>query len=396
MNKILSCILGAILLLPIAVQSQDLPVTLEGSQRQKLIESGLLGGGGGVGGAQTNAVNVWTSRQTFTSPVHMFGITNVMGTFPTGTNYFNGFLFMNTNRMDTTAHFMNFVQPVTSGNHDFNFNVGAGGTGIGLHIGDYYDTLGGGQKFGVLSFSTSANAVKLFTVGGSGPDVILGDSNQPQITLNADTVTLGVSASSTEVHNGSTFTYAHPANFNSGVLRLPTSTASGGITNESFIVSPAFFATNYNSYAPASLTATSTTATGVTNLIRTVNAGAGTEMSRFRAITVTNTFHTALTPTINVIYTNSWNQKAWVSAVVRLPYNATTNSSAALWTISAGQTNFAQGKVSSSAGVAAVTQNADLSVTGWVNPGDLFMISNMNAGAGAATLDPNGLVITLH
>lgn len=330
-------------------------------------------------------VTLFQATETNTAPALLIGNYNEFGNAFVTTNRFLGSVMLyNTNAYSATTHFGNFVTPDNARTY-FNFNVGAAATAVGIDVGDFYNTGGLGQRYGRLEYSQSQNAIQLHAI--TATTLFIGANNQNQLTFDSGgaLVTFGVNSSSSETHNGSTFTYANNANFNSGMFILPVS-GTGTITNSTAIFTPSLLTSNITMFAPANLTSTQTTPTGVTNFIITVNGAAGTLQTQARTITMTNTF--TLPFALGTVFTNSSNQRMWVTARIVFPTGTTTVSGSALATIAGGITNF-QGEYQTCAGVAGQVTN---SIRGWIDPGDLYWGTNFQTGAGTPTAIQNGYV----
>lgn len=344
-------------------------------------------GGGSSGGVSTNGNNIFTGANTFTGPTYLTGISNVIGSSTTS-NYFNGYLLLNTNGINTGAHTINFV-PRNVNAETFNFNVGNAALNTGIDIGDFYNQLGAGSRYGRILFYTPGNNFQIHTVSASA--LLLGAQNNDQLSFGSggNDITFGFNSSSTETHNGQTFTYSHNANFNNGMFILPVA-GTGTITNRTSIYSPLLVSSNFTGIAPADLVARTTTPAGVTNQIITVNNGSGTISLNARSAMFTNTFSGPFV--MNTIYTNTSSGQISISARCVFPTGLTTSSGAAIATVNGTVTNF-MGEYTTCAGVSGAITNT---IWGTAEVGDLWWGTNLTTGAGAPSAIQNGFTLKVR
>lgn len=202
------------------------------------------------------------------------------------------------------------------------------------------------------------------------------------ITVNGSS-TLGSSASSTITINGTAITIPNGINLGSGVQIYPSST-SGNTTNGSavFVIINTLQASNI---VAQTVDGTSYFNTGTNQLLRIIaNSSASPIQTEGIYTSRTNTLEGTV-GAMNVIYTNNA-LRGWVSMGVALPATATTISSAGFWTITAGGITNISGIVASDAGLAG--ESVTNSVSGFVDPLQLYMWTNLITTAGAPTAVP--------
>lgn len=172
---------------------------IDGSQRNQL----TVTGGDGSSGAQTNAVNNWTSSQ-----------------------YITGYLGVNSNNFSSGSRTL-IVRPAQGQTDNFAlFYAPTGGAG-GIAFGD---TVGGGPN-GSLNV-TDLGSIQL-DGGGTGFVDFFISMGANRFRMNTSTITLGASSSHTVTDNGATTSMPNGKMINSGVLYIPSST-SGTSTNANF------------------------------------------------------------------------------------------------------------------------------------------------------------------
>lgn len=320
-----------------------------------------------------------------------FAYTNQNNFFTTASiNTFNASTFtsnlfvrgqLNINTNSTYNPFYSVVShPLPGQTLNYNLIEFHGGATGGILMGD---PDGGGPG---ASYEYSGGGIFSFIAGGSGfTGMRLAPNNVTMLNLTPTVVTLGASSASTLILNGNPVTIPNGINIGSGQLIIPS---TGFLTNNSSFVS-------LNMIIGSNLVATTTDLIGrintgsSTNLIMTVNGSAGLLQTQAQFERRTNTFQGA-TFLNNIIQTNTSLQRIYVRVGQIMPTGVATHSAVEGWTVGAGVTSQV-GIVQSPLGVAGQYTN---NIAFWVNPGELFWVSNVNVGAGAPVAMPDKFTIS--
>jgi hypothetical protein len=222
---------------------------------------------------------------------------------------------------------------------------------------------------GRLGIGTTTPASPLDVVGAAN---VSGTVTSGGLTVNGNS-TLGQNSGSTISLVGSTVNIANGVNFGAGQLIIPS---SGTVSNNSS------FTSSGTIQGSTLIAGGSSTWSGGTNNTVTisVNNSTGTLFLDGQMTMTTNTISAAL-PVINTVYTNNTHM-LHVSAGVVFPTAISSVSASALWVMSGSQTQYF-GTYTTCAGVSGAVTNT---VSGWVQPNALYMVTNIATGAGTPAL----------
>jgi hypothetical protein len=225
-----------------------------------------------------------------------------------------------------------------------------------------------------VGITVTGTGTKSYNIAGNYTVLVTNNSSATLtgLTVNGNT-TLGQNSGSTISLVGSTINIANGVNFGAGQLIIPS---SGTVSNNSS------FTSSGTIQGSTLIAGGSSTWSGGTNNTVTisVNNSTGTLFLDGQMTMTTNTISAAL-PVINTVYTNNTHM-LHVSAGVVFPTAIASVSSSALWVMSGSQTQYF-GTYTTCAGVSGAVTNT---VSGWVQPNALYMVTNINTGAGTPAL----------
>ena len=335
---------------------------IDGSQRNQITITG--GGGGGAGDVTAGGNNSFTGNNTYA-----------------GAETFNG--LVTTSNVLTRGYLSAFGTNVTTGVYGLRVRPAPGATSAYIQV----DEIGLGGA-AAIEFKRGAQQWELGNEGsdnfrlnmsGSG-NFVIRDDGVSIFLANDSGVTLGAAAGSQITMNGATHTIANTPQVNTDVWKWAS--AGGTLTNGTSLYSQnTLFASNMVTRSTDGF-ARWTTIAGVTNAEIIVNAGAGPLATKALYTVATNAITAAL-PVVNTIYTNSTGQRMRLIAGVNLPTGLTSVSAAAGWSVSGNFTNYPVGMTMSSAGVNGAITGSVMMV---VQPGALYMVSNVTTTAGTPSL----------
>lgn len=323
--------------------------------------------------AVTNAPNFFTtsSLNTFNAPTYLLGSTNIIGAISgSSTNIFYGQQLIGTNSYPDVNNIAVFAQ------NGVRNNVAILGDSAALYIGDPFSSSYGYILRNGTAFEMNWQGSGAWNFRKTG--VI-------KMILNDTSFTVGDNSAFSLILNGSAVTIPNGINIGAGQLIIPS---TGTLTNNSSFVS-------LNMVISSNLVATTTDLIGrintgtSTNLIITVNGSAGLLQTQAQFERRTNTFQNT-TFLNNIIQTNTSLQRIYVRAGQIMPTGIATHSAVEAWTVGGGSTNQV-GILQTPLGVSGQYTN---NIAFWVNPGELFWVSNVNVGAGAPVAMPSKFVIS--
>ena len=326
------------------------------------VGGGGLGGtsGGGGGGAATNAVNVWTANQSFT--------TNVI----VNPNNAAGRLIHGTNDYDSTYEIAVIPNTVSKTNVRLGLdNLGRvgnaelvlGNIGAGRHGRLFYNA---NTKVSGFEYYNESGTGELQLWNNTGGTLTMGTGGATRFTVSSSGLTLGDSSSYAITANASTMAIPNGLNIGSGVLNLPV-LSSTMISNSGagFYTTGQIIASNIVSQTTDGIAYLNS---GTNTSMRIIaNGSAGTILTEGLFTTRTNTL-TASLPVLNTIYTNNAQRLN-----LNVSYGAVAGSGNYVWTVSGSQTN--------TIGMHVSTSTTTNTVSGWIQPNALYMFSNFSGTA---------------